>query len=71
MSKRARYLIGYTEKEQQQQQNRIGRDRDRERETEREESVRRQREIAGSIHAKGRGYAQTDTIAYRPGRRSS
>ena len=61
----ARYLIGYTEKEQQQQQNRI------ERERERGVSTETQREVAGFIHAKGRGYTQRDTIPYRPCRRSS
>ena len=61
----ARYLIHYTGKEQQHQHNRVGKER------ERDESVRKEREVTGFIHAKGRGYAQTDTIPYRPGRRSS
>ena len=61
----ARYLTCYTENENNSKKNRIGQERERGVSTETE------REVAGFIHAKVRGYAQTDTIPYRPGRRSS
>ena len=65
----ARYLMHYTEK--RKKSNNPNTNTIEWGKREREESVRKQREVTGFIHAKGRGYAQTDTIPYRPGRRSS
>ena len=64
----ATYLIGYTEKEQQQQQNRIEREREGERDRRRGVSTETEREVAGFIHAKGRGYAQTRYLTDLAGR---
>ena len=40
------------------------------RRTERRVNTETEREVAGFIHAKGKEAAQTDTVPYRPGRRS-
>ena len=59
----ARYLIGYKKKNNS---NKIEQGK-----RERGVSTETEREVTGFIHAKVSGYAQTDTIPYRPGRRSS
>ena len=61
-----RYLIHYTGKEQQHQHNRVGKEK-----KERRIGTETEGEVTGFIHAKGGGYAQTNTIPYRPGRGSS
>ena len=58
----ARYLIGYTEKEQQQQQNRIGKER------ERGVSTETQREVAGFYTPKEEGtHRETRYLTDRAG----